>query len=55
MDADPKNDDDYFRLPVCRERNESAPQVPLLVKIAPDLTEEDMQDIASVVTSPDTR
>jgi hypothetical protein len=25
------------------------------VKIAPDLTEEDMQDIASVVTSPDTR
>jgi hypothetical protein len=55
MDADPKNTDDYFLLLVCRERNEAAPEVPLLVKIAPDLTEEDMQDIARVLTSPDTR
>jgi dihydroorotate dehydrogenase len=55
MDADPKNADNYFLLLICRERNETAPQVPLLVKIAPDLTEEDMQDIASVLTSPDTR
>jgi dihydroorotate dehydrogenase len=38
-----------------RERNESAPQVPLLVKIAPDLSKDDMRDIASVLTNPETR
>ena len=40
---------------VLKARNASAPGVPLLLKIAPDLTSDDKADIASVVMDKNTR